>query len=202
VVSHSTREFEDIFVVYLHGFLSSPKSIKAQQTLQYCNQVGLDSRIYLPELDFSPAETIAQLTDFIATIDQYRVVLIGSSLGGFYATCLADSLNLRAVLINPAVEPHQYWREFIGEHRNFYSNKAHLVTPAHIEELCALHKSELEHPENFLLLAQKGDEILDYRQAEHRYRFSQCIIQDGGNHSFENYEAQLPAMFNFLTIKN
>jgi len=198
----STNRSEPSFIVYLHGFLSSPESLKARQTVQYCKKIGLADKIHVPELDCGPAETIAQLTDFIAAKNQYKVVLIGSSLGGFYATCLADCLNLPAALINPVVKPHQYWRTFLGEHKNFYSDRVHTVTQTHIEELRAMHRPELTHPKNFLLLAQKGDETLDYRQAQQRYRFSRCIIQDGGNHSFENYGTVLPIIADFLAIKN
>ena len=201
-VEFSPAALDDIYIVYLHGFLSSPKSVKARLTLKYCQNLGLGQRIYIPELEFGPARTIEQLTQFIAEKSQYRVVLIGSSLGGFYAACLADRLNLRAALINPAVMPHQFWRQFLGEHKSFYSDKTHIVTRTHVEELRALHTPEVIHPGNILLLAQKEDETLDYRQAEERYRFSRCIIQDGGNHSFENFEAVLPTIFDFFAIKN
>ena len=128
--------------------------------------------------------------------------LIGSSLGGFYATCLAERNGLKAVVVNPAVQPYLRWREHLGEHRNYYSDTLHTVTEQHVEELRGLDVDELQEPENYLLLAQTGDEVLDYRLAEGLYQMGTCVIQEGGNHSFENYADFLPIIFNFLAIKN
>ena len=128
--------------------------------------------------------------------------LIGSSLGGFYATRLAESNNLRAAVINPAVRPCLRWHEYLGIHRNYYSDTLHEVTEQHIRELRELDVDRLAVPENYLLLAQTGDEVLDYRLAEALYQMGTCIIQEGGTHSFENYADFLPVIFDFLTIKN
>jgi|TARA_B100002003_G_C14156011_1_gene556586 hypothetical protein len=192
----------DRYIIYLHGFLSSPQSKKAQQTVDYCNQFGIGDRIYVPELGTGPARTIAEIRRLIESRDEDEVVLIGSSLGGFYATCVAEEFNLKAALVNPAVRPHQFWETHLGEHRNYYSGKIHRVTEEHINELKTIDSADLQYPQNFLLLLQKGDETLDYRQAAEKYQSSTCIIQENGNHSFENFDRVLPSIFKFLLARS
>lgn len=194
--------FRESFVIYLHGFLSSPASKKARQTVDYFEQQGLADRLLVPELNAGPAEAVSQVQCLIDNATGPVAGIIGSSLGGFYATCLAERNGLKAVVINPAVQPHLRWREYLGEHRNYYSDTVHTVTEQHVEELRELNVSELGEPQNYLLLAQTGDEVLDYRMAEALYQQGTCIIQEGGNHSFENYADFLPVIFSFLAIKN
>jgi len=193
---------QDIFVIYLHGFRSSPLSRKAQQTLRYCSGIGLDHRLLIPELEDGPKQTFLQVQRIIRELGDVQIRLIGSSLGGYYATCLAETFQLKAVLVNPAVRPYERWQDFIGEHKNYYSHRVHHVTRQHGQELKEMDREHLEFPDNYLLLANKGDEILDYRQAEARYSESTSIIQEGGDHSFENYAEFLPVIFDFLAIKN
>lgn len=189
-------------IIYLHGFLSSPASKKARQTIDYCRQHGMADRLLVPELHGGPAASIRQVQALIDARQGRPVGLIGSSLGGFYATCLAERNGLRAVVVNPAVQPYLRWRDYLGEHRNYYSDTVHVVTEQHVAELQALDVRQLQEPGNYLLLAQTGDEVLDYRLAEGLYQLGTCIIQEGGNHSFENYADFLPVIFNFLAIKN
>ncbi|MBT8146493.1 MAG: esterase [Gammaproteobacteria bacterium] len=193
---------DDLFVVYLHGFLSSPASKKARQTIDYCQQAGMADRLVVPELRGGPAESVDQVQGLLDSLQDKQVGLIGSSLGGFYATCLAERNDLKAVVVNPAVQPYLRWREYLGEHKNYYSDTTHTVTEQHVRELKNLDMAELKTPENYLLLAQTGDEVLDYRLAEGLYQMGTCVIQEGGNHSFENYGDFLPIIFNFLAIKN
>lgn len=161
-------------------------------------------RLLVPELASGPADTFRQIQQLIDSLEGSKIGLIGSSLGGYYATCLAEVNNLRAVVINPAVRPYEHWRDYIGEHENYYSGQIHQVTEVHVQELEEMDREELLHPHNFMLLAQTGDEVLDYRKAEALYAAGTCIVQEGGNHSFENYAVFLPVIFNFLAeeVKN
>jgi predicted esterase YcpF (UPF0227 family) len=115
-------------VLYLHGFLSSPQSLKAQQTLAYCLEIGLGETIAIPLMNHGPAETIAQLHALIDENDTDQLVLMGSSLGGYYATYLSEFYQAPAVLINPAVRPYELWESHLGENRNYYSDEVHVVT--------------------------------------------------------------------------
>ncbi|PCH63106.1 MAG: esterase [SAR86 cluster bacterium] len=198
-MSKSTHKpWQNILVLYLHGFLSSPQSHKAQQTLKYCQDLGLAEQVFIPELSANPAEDIAQLCGFIEANRQHNIVLIGSSLGGYYAGYLAERYKLLAALINPAVRPYEHWQDYVGEHINYYSKRRHIVSKQHKDELLSLHSETLKYPQNYLLLVQCGDETLDYRQAVEKYRSSQSIIQAEGNHSFVNFESVLPEIFAFF----
>lgn len=185
-------------LLYLHGFLSSPHSKKAQQTLKYCQEIGLGDSIQIPTLGSCPAATIAQLQSIIEAHEADKLMLMGSSLGGFYATYLSEIYQAPAVLVNPAVRPFEHWEKHIGEHKNYYSDEVHLVTESHIDELRNLFVKELTKPDNIMALVQTGDETLDYRLAVEKFADAHCLVRKGGNHSYENYESELPMIFEFL----
>ncbi len=166
-------------------------------TLAYCHEQGLGDNIHVPYLSGSPAQSMAQLEELIAGRED-QLVLLGSSLGGYYATWLSEKHDAPAVLINPAVRPFELWQEHLGEHKNYYTDDVHVVTPEHIEEIRSLHCAELSRPGNFMVLLQTGDETLDYRLAAEKFAQSNLVIRQGGNHSYVNYEAELPAIFDFL----
>lgn len=170
-------------------------------THDYCVAMGAGEHIGVPELPHVPQQAIAEMRALIEA--QTRpVALIGSSLGGYYATWLAEEYGLRAALINPAVNPADLWHEHLGENRNYYSGKRYQITEEHVEQLRQLERPSLQRPENLLLLVQTGDETLDYRLAVDKYKSATSIIQEGGNHSFVNYEAMLPDIFRFLAARN
>lgn len=188
----------DPLLLYLHGFLSSPLSQKAQQTIKYCEQIGFGDFIAVPTLNVGPADTIEQLKVILDSHAREKVMLMGSSLGGFYASYLSEAYNAPAVLINPAVRPFEHWEQHIGEHKNYYSDEVHMVTKEHIDQLESLYIENHASPENLMVLVQTGDETLDYRLAVEKFADSQCIVRSGGNHSFENYVSELPMIFEFL----
>lgn len=186
------------YVLYLHGFLSSPQSLKAQQTLAYCSQAELGERIVIPQLSHGPSDTIAQLHQLIDEISPENLVLMGSSLGGYYATYLSEFYQAPAVLINPAVRPYELWESHLGENRNYYSNEVQVVTREHIEELRQIDVDELAEPANFKVFLQTGDETLDYRQALEKFPASQCVVRENGSHSYDDFVQELPSMFDFF----
>lgn len=185
-------------MLYLHGFLSSPQSLKAQQTLAYCLSTGLGENITIPQMSDGPAETIAQLHALIDENGSDHLVLMGSSLGGYYATYLSDFYQAPAVLINPAVRPYELWESRLGENRNYHSDEIHVVTRAHIEELRQIDVSPLSKPKNFKVFLQTGDETLDYRQALEKFGAGQCVVHENGSHSYDDFEHELPVMFDFF----
>ena len=186
------------YLLYLHGFLSSPQSLKARQTLAYCSQAGLGERIAIPRMSHGPSDTIAQLHQLIDELNPENLVLMGSSLGGYYATYLSEFYQAPAVLINPAVRPYQLWESHLGENRNYYSDEVHVVTDEHIQELRQIEVGTLSTPANFRVFLQTGDETLDYRQALEKYPASQCVVRENGSHSYDGFEQELPAMFAFF----
>jgi len=185
-------------VLYLHGFLSSPQSLKAQQTLAYCLEIGLGKNITIPLMNHGPTETIAQLHALIDGYDTDHLVLMGSSLGGYYATYLSEFYQAPAVLINPAIRPYELWESHLGENRNYHSDEVHVVTRAHIEELRKIDVTSLSTAKNFKVFLQKGDETLDYRQALEKFGAGQCVVHEDGSHSYDDFEQEIPVMFDFF----
>jgi predicted esterase YcpF (UPF0227 family) len=190
--------FNSPHLLYLHGFLSSPQSVKAQQTASYCSEIGFEDGFTFPMMRNGPAQTVAELSQLIESKSNADIVLMGSSLGGFYATYLSQKYDLPAVLINPAVRPFELWEEHIGEHRNYYTDEIQTVSREHIDELKGIDVEALKEPENFLVLVQTGDETLDYNQAVEKFSDANCLVRQGGNHSYENYLEELPLIFEFL----
>lgn len=192
----------DFTLLYLHGFLSSPQSGKAQQTLAYAAQMGCEENLLVPFMKDGPAETIAALTKLlqqrqIKKQDQ-NLGIIGSSLGGFYASVLAERYQAPAVLINPAIDPWQYWPDHIGEHKNYHTGQTHTVTDEHVEELRQLHSGSIQDPDNYLVFLQRHDEVLDTSVALSRFGEQRCIVREDGDHAYADFERELPAAFDFL----
>ncbi|MDO6680914.1 MULTISPECIES: YqiA/YcfP family alpha/beta fold hydrolase [unclassified Oceanobacter] len=192
---------DSIGCLYLHGFLSSPQSLKAQETLAYFRQQGLEASLRLPELHFAPAEAIAQAADQLQQLQQRHehVFVIGSSLGGFYATWLAQNYQIPAILVNPAVRPHQLFRHYLGPHQHYHSGETFEVTESYLQQLVALEVTEIAYPEDMLLLLQTADETLDYRYAADLYRACPGWNQAGGSHGFDSYQQFLPRIMAFVS---
>lgn len=182
-------------LLYLHGFGSSPRSEKITLLKEYLAALGLMQRIYAPHLPPDPDSVIPLLTDFIEQQGQ-SVVVIGSSLGGFYASYFAARYSLKAVLINPAVYPWRLIANYLGHYFDTYSQRTYEIKPEHGTLLQAMAKF---HPagENVLLLLQRGDEVLDYREAITEYPDAHHYIQPNGTHRFENFAKVIPFILEF-----
>ena len=192
----------DFTLLYLHGFLSSPQSGKAQQALAYAAQLGCEENLLIPFMTEGPAETIAMLTELLekrqAQKKGQKLVILGSSLGGFYANVLAERYQAPAVLINPAIDPWQYWPDHIGEHKNYHTGQTHTVTEDHVAELQELHPGSIQDPDNYLVFLQRHDEVLDASIALSRFGEQRCIVREDGDHAYADFERELPAAFDFL----
>lgn len=188
----------DLSLLYLHGFLSSPASQKARETCRYAEDNNLASEILVPELHQGPEDTIMYLLELLSAVDRSRLGIIGSSLGGFYATVIAEALQVPAVLINPAVHPWRYWQEYVGSHQNYHTGQAHEVTMDHVGQLKDAEPEQISDPENYQVFLQRHDEVLDYELALQRYGERQCVVRDNGSHAYENFNSELPLAFDFL----
>ena len=122
---------------------------------------------------------------------------MGSSLGAYYATHFAERFGARAVMINPAVRPYDDLAPYRGTQPNMYSSEAFEVTDAHFDELRALAVPRITRPERYFLLVQSGDEVLDYREAVTCFGGAWQYVQGGGDHAFQGFEAQIPAILRF-----
>ena len=190
-------------ILYLHGFLSSPSSLKANQTRAYLLHHYPDTSFICPELANSPAELEAQLQSLLKDHPELLtggLKVIGSSMGGYLASWLIEQYGGRAVLINPAVTPFELLKDYLGEHENPYTNKRFVLTDADIEHIRGFYQPQLSHPERYKVLLQTGDETLDYRQAVKHYAAADVYIEEGGDHSFVNYEAHLEGIMAFLNL--
>ena len=186
-------------IVYLHGFCSSPASTKARLLAGALDSRGLGDRLFCPALSHVPVEAIAQVDAIIAAQRGRPLTLVGSSLGGYYATWLAEKHELRAVLINPAVVCSLDPEMFIGTQTNLYSGESFEFTSEHVAQLAALEAPRIT-PERYLLLVETGDEVLDYRQAVARYAGCRQCVLDGGDHSFTRFPDLLPQLFEYCGL--
>lgn len=192
-------------IIYLHGFNSSPDSEKAQIFSRYfsnssnANDSGID--LHIPALPFDPELAVILLEKLINEVDTCH--LVGSSLGGYYATYLAEKYCLKAALINPAVSSEEnLGANFLGRHTNYYTNEEYELTTKHVDFFTTLDRDVLQYPQNYLLLVQTGDKVCDYRLAVERYADAKQIVQPGGDHSFIDFEAVLPDIFRFFKLEN
>ena len=186
-------------LVYLHGFNSSPRSRKARTLGQALEERGLGAQFRCPALPHWPDQAIAAAEREIAGVDPGAVTLVGSSLGGFYATCLAERHGLRAVLVNPAVEPHVGLRPWLGPQRNLYTGEAYDLAEEHLGQWQRQYVSRV-HPERYLLLVETGDEVLDYRAAVKRYRGCRQVVVQGGDHTLASFPDHIPLILEFAGL--
>ena len=184
---------------YLHGFNSSPQSDKARLVADFVAHHCPKTRLHCPTLHFAPATVMAELRQAMAACEG-PLALIGSSLGGFYATSLAEQFDCQAVLINPAVKPFALLDDYLGPQQNPYTGEQFEVRPQHMQQLRELYRPVLTHPERYWLLQKKGDEILDWRQAREHYQGARQTIDNGGDHAFTDLSRYLPEIAAFLKL--
>jgi predicted esterase YcpF (UPF0227 family) len=164
-------------------------------------RLGLDERIVIPAIPPEPDEAIEllqQCADEICNDDE--LALAGSSLGGFYATWLAEKYSCPAVLINPAVKPHVLLKKYLGENRNYYTDQSWVLDESHIEKFRRLTIDDISEPQRYLLMLQTGDQTLDYREALTKYEACPSIIEQGGSHEFSDFEKHLDKILSFCHV--
>ena len=183
-------------ILYLHGFRGGPASHKARRLQARMMEKGLGKYFAYPQLPVSPRQAATLCEELIAASDG-PVTLIGSSLGGYYATYLAERHKLPAVLVNPAVVAHLSLQEFVGTQTNLFSGESFEFTLEHIDELRALDVPRVSNPRRFWLLVETGDELLDYRQAVTRYAGARQTVLAGGDHSFTRWSDYLDDIIQF-----
>lgn len=183
-------------IIYLHGFRSSPASEKARLLARHMASRGMADRFWCEQLPVSPRQAIETVEDVLARSPK-TPTLVGSSLGGYYATYLAEKHDLRAILINPAVVPHETLARFVGVQTNVYTGETFEFTREHLTELEQLNVPQLSRPERFWLLVETGDEVLDYRQAVQKYAGARQTVIEGGDHSFQHFPDYLDAIVEF-----
>ena len=186
-------------LLYIHGFLSSPASHKAVQVKQWLLSHRPDIHYHCPALTAYPGQTRSTLESLVEQLMPEPVFLMGSSLGGYWATWLVEKYGLRAVLINPAVRPSMLNPDYVNvELKNFHNADTYRLTEQHIEELFAADISEIRLHDNYWLMVQTDDETLDYRLAVEKYSACKQLIEEGGDHSFQNFDRWIGDAIAFL----
>ena len=185
-------------ILYIHGFNSAPESKKSTLLASVMQQMGLGDQLQVPALHHHPREALAQLRAAISALGS--PMLVGSSLGGYYATYLAEQMGLKALLINPAVSPHRMFDGYLGTQTNLYTGETWELTHDHVSALAELEVAAPQDPQRYQVWLQTGDETLDYRSAEKYYVACALRIQAGGDHSYQGFAQQLPALLSFAGI--
>jgi predicted esterase YcpF (UPF0227 family) len=183
-------------ILYLHGFNSAPASRKARTLQRYLSGRGLAHRFSCPALPHRPAEAARLIESQIAGPG---VTLVGSSLGGFYATWFAEKLGLRAVLLNPAIRPHVGLAACLGVQKNLYSGEQYQFTREDLDALASLHVERVD-PERYLLVLETGDEVLDWREAARKYEGARMVVREGGDHTLASFAEHIPRVLAFAGI--
>lgn len=188
-------------LLYLHGFRSSPTSFKARRLLAWLDAHRPDVCWRCPQLPPSPHEAMALVDQLLATWPEGRFAVVGSSLGGFYATCAAERWGCPAVLLNPAVEPARDLAAHVGEQTVFHDPTIRFEFQAgYLDELAVLRPAGITHPERYGGVIAKGDELLDWREMSARYAGSRLRVVEGSDHGLTDFDDHLPTLLQFLHL--
>ena len=186
-------------LIYLHGFLSSPQSYKSRVVERWLSENRPDIEFICPALSSYPAEAIHTLTTLLDQRASDRPMLLGSSLGGYWAKWLAHQYDLRAVLVNPLVEPERLMANYVGKTlKNYHTDETYQLTERDRLALLSVNVTRIEDVERYWLMVQTGDESLDYRRAVDVYRGCRQLIEEGGDHGFTQFERWVPSIIAFL----
>ncbi|MDB5873987.1 MAG: hypothetical protein JWQ07_3429 [Ramlibacter sp.] len=188
-------------LLYLHGFRSSPQSTKARQMAARVRERHPQVHWWCPQLPPSPRAAMDMLLQGVAGWPRMEMAVVGSSLGGFYATCVAQATGCRAVLLNPAVHPARDLAKYIGEQTAWHDpGERFLFEPHFVDELRALETGPLARPENFFAVIAKGDEVLDWREMTARYAGAKIELLERGDHALSDFDAHIDEVFEFLDL--
>ncbi|HWV62772.1 MAG TPA: YqiA/YcfP family alpha/beta fold hydrolase, partial [Oxalicibacterium sp.] len=169
-------------ILYLHGFRSSPLSFKTGLLAERMQQLERGDEYVCPQLPASPREAVELAMDIARRVDPSALTLIGSSLGGYYATWMAEQLGCRAVMLNPAVHAARDLASQVGVKTQYHSNQPFEFKAEYIDELQALAVERITRPERYFLIAATGDELLDWREMAEQFADARQKIIEGSDH--------------------
>ena len=187
-------------ILYIHGFNSSPQSIKAQQTLAFFQQKFPEINVIIPQIPCYPQPAINLLEDIIVKNQKVIKGVIGSSLGGYLASYFVEKYSVKSVIVNPAVRPYELLGDIQGVQTNPYTKEQFELTAAHMEVLKSIDTPSLTRHDNYWLLQQEGDEVLDFTQAVTKYAGCKQTVEPGGDHRFVGFERFLPGIAEFFQL--
>ena len=188
-------------LLYLLGFRSSPKSTKARMetTQKHKHQPGVTW--WCPQLPPAPKEAMRMVMEGISAWPRQSMGVIGSSLGGFYATCVAQAAGCRAVVLNPAVDPARDLAKYIGEQTSWHDpDERFFFEPRYVDELRTLDTGPIRDPEKFFAVLAKGDEVLDWREMVARYAGCRIELLEGSDHALSDFDEHINEVFQFKSL--
>lgn len=198
-------------LLYLHGFRSSPQSKKARQFGDWVRAHRPDLQWWCPQLPPSPSDALALLIEGTKDWPLAHTAVVGSSLGGFYATVLAerwarsddrpDGDSVRVALLNPAVHPARDLAAHIGETTSWHDGDRFFFRPEFIDELQQLSPDRITQPQRYLAVIAKGDEVLDWREMSSRYADCSIRLLEGSDHALSDFDDHLKATIDFLGLE-
>lgn len=187
-------------ILYLHGFRSSPSSMKARLVGERMAALGRADDYLCPQLPASPSQAMALGLSLIDGVPATELTVIGSSLGGYYATWLAERLCCRAVLLNPAIVPRLDLAPYVGVTTQYHSDQPFEFKPGYIEELRALEVAHITRPERYYLIAATGDEVLDYRDMVAHYAGARQHVIAGSDHAISEFAGYVDEVLRFCGV--
>nr|WP_242478460.1 YqiA/YcfP family alpha/beta fold hydrolase [Rubrivivax gelatinosus] len=187
-------------MLYLHGFRSSPQSAKARRVAAWLAEHRPEVRLWCPQLPPSPRAALALVLDGTADWPVTSAV-VGSSLGGFYTTAVAEARGWAAGVLNPAVDPARDLAAYIGENRQYHApEESFYFLPEYVDELRALRPAAISRPERYFAVVATGDELLDWREMHARYAGATIRLVEGSDHALSDFDDHLPHLLRFLRL--
>jgi uncharacterized protein len=189
-------------LLYLHGFRSSPQSFKARMLHTWVQQHAAALNWWCPQLPSSPRAAWQLVRDGIRDWPVHSMAVLGSSLGGFYATVVAEVFGCPAVVLNPAVDPARDLVHHIGEQSTYHDPSQHFEFKAeYIDELRALTPPRIADPSRYAAVIAKGDELLDWREMSRRYQGANILLLEGSDHALSDFAQHMPFVLEFLRLR-
>lgn len=188
-------------LVYLHGFRSSPNSNKAIKTSEAVRALSSASHTYewyCPQLLASPKDSMAMVIKYIDQTPADHIVIIGSSLGGFYTNYLAEKYQCKGVVLNPAVYAARELEPHVGMMTAYDSDEPFDFKAEYIDQLRTLQVNTITDPRHYFLIAAKGDELLDWKEMVAFYSGAKQLVLEGSDHGIADYADHLPAVIDFI----
>jgi len=188
-------------LLYLHGFRSSPKSFKAQRLHAWLAAHRPDVQWWCPQLPPSPREAMALVREGTTGWPAGTSAVLGSSLGGFYATVMAEATGWPAVLLNPAIDPARDLAAYVGEMTAFHSPEEHFFFRSeYVDELRQMAPGPITRAERYFAVIAKGDEVLDWREMSACYPGTPMRLLEGSDHGLSDFDDHLPHILKFLQL--
>ena len=184
-------------VFYLHGFRSSPQSYKARLLHEYFHSIGKEDNFLCPQLPVSPKDAMQLARSLCLGIPSDELVLIGSSLGGYYATALAEEFSYRAVVLNPAITPAADLQRHIGIQTTWHTDEEFHFRPEYVDELKPYEIEKITCPERYFLVAATGDDVLDWKMMVNHYAGARHKIIQGSDHDLSDFSTYMDEIIEF-----